>query len=252
MPTAPAARASQRREPTPDLEPARPCVAVVAHTGKSLGGGLAALREVLERAGFSDPIWLEVTKSKQAPKKMRQACKDGADLVFVWGGDGMVQRCVDALMIRDAPGKMKDRVGKLAYLWTGARNLGASRVRMRIKVDGEKWFDGKASCVLVGNVGKILGGVTAFEDAEPDDGILELGVVTASGVWQWTRALARTAAGNAERSPFVSTTRGADFDIRMRDPWPYELDGGARKPARRLRVKVVPASITIAVPDATP
>jgi diacylglycerol kinase (ATP) len=315
MPTAPADQASHRRGSAPGRELDRPSVAVVAHTGKSLGDGLPALRETLERVGFPDLMWFEVTKSKQAPQKVRRACKDGADLIFVWGGDGMVQRCVDtlagtdatlailpagtanllatnlgipkdldaavdvglhgarrrldtgtvndehfavmagagfdALMIRDAPRKMKDRVGKLAYLWTGARNLGASRVKMRIKVDGAKWFDGKASCVLVGNVGKILGGVTAFEDAEPDDGILELGVVTASGVWQWTRALARTAAGNAERSPFVSTTRGAKFDIRMRDPWPYELDGGARKPAKRLRVNAEPASITVAVPETT-
>jgi diacylglycerol kinase family enzyme len=46
----------------------------------------------------------------------------------------------DALMIRDAPRKMKDRVGKLAYLWTGAKNLRTSRVKVRIKVDGKKWF----------------------------------------------------------------------------------------------------------------
>ena len=26
-----------------------------------------------------------------------QAVEEGADLVFVWGGDGMVQRCIDAL-----------------------------------------------------------------------------------------------------------------------------------------------------------
>jgi diacylglycerol kinase (ATP) len=314
MPTEPPDLASQG--PGPGVEGAleRASVAVVAHAGKSLGGGLPALREALAHAGFADPIWFEVNKSKKAPKKVRQACKDGADLIFVWGGDGMVQQCIDtlagsdatlaivpagtanllatnlgipkdleaavdvglhgprrrldtgtvndehfavmagagfdALMIRDAPRKMKDRMGKLAYLWTGARNLSTSRVKMRIKVDGEKWFDGKASCVLVGNVGKLFAGVTAFEDAEPDDGILELGVVTASGVWQWTRALARTAAGNAERSPFVSTTRGAKFDIRISNPWPYELDGGAREPVKRLRVAVVPASLTIAVPSA--
>jgi diacylglycerol kinase (ATP) len=314
MPTEASDLASQERGPDVAHELERATVAVVAHAGKSLGGGLPALREGLAHAGFADPIWFEVNKSKKAPKKVRQARKDGADLIFVWGGDGMVQQCIntlaesdatvailpagtanllatnlgipkdleaaldvglhgprrrldtgtvngehfavmagagfDALMIRDAPRKMKDRMGKLAYLWTGARNLGASRVKMRIKVDGEKWFDGKASCVLVGNVGRLFAGVTAFEDADPDDGILELGVVTASGVWQWTRALARTAAGNAERSPFVSTTRGAKFDIRLNNPWPYELDGGARKPVKRLRVTVVPASITIAVPGA--
>jgi hypothetical protein len=36
-------------------------IAVVAHAGKSLGGGLGELREVLAREGFADPLWYEVT-----------------------------------------------------------------------------------------------------------------------------------------------------------------------------------------------
>jgi diacylglycerol kinase family enzyme len=64
---------------------------------KSLGGGLGALRESLAAQGVTEPIWYEVPKSKKAPKRARRAVDDGADLVFVWGGDGMVQRCVDAL-----------------------------------------------------------------------------------------------------------------------------------------------------------
>jgi diacylglycerol kinase family enzyme len=103
--------------------------------------------------------------------------------------------------------------------------------------------------VLIGNVGKILGGVTAFEHARPDDGRLELGVVTADGIWQWARALARTAAGHADRSPFVQTTAGRKFDVRLRHPVPYELDGGSRKAAKRLKVSVVEAAISICVPD---
>jgi hypothetical protein len=72
-------------------------VAVVAHAGKSLGGGLAELREVLAREGFTDPLWYEVAKSRKAPKYARRALTAGAEVIFVWGGDGMVQRCVDAV-----------------------------------------------------------------------------------------------------------------------------------------------------------
>jgi diacylglycerol kinase (ATP) len=52
---------------------------------------------VLEAAGHKSPIWYEVPKSSNAPKALRRAVKKGATLIFVWGGDGMVQRCVDAL-----------------------------------------------------------------------------------------------------------------------------------------------------------
>jgi diacylglycerol kinase (ATP) len=40
-----------------------PMIAVVAHTGKSFGGGLRELREVLAQEGFADPLWYEVTKA---------------------------------------------------------------------------------------------------------------------------------------------------------------------------------------------
>ncbi len=290
-------------------------VAVIAHSGKSVGGGLTELREALAAAGIDEPLWFEVPKSKMAPKQVAQALAEGADLVFVWGGDGMVQRCVDAmagseaalaivpagtanlfasnlelpkdisgavavgldgerrqfdvgkingerfavmagagldaLMIRDADGPLKERLGRAAYVLTGARNIAVGRVATRVRVDGQKWFDGKASCVLVGNVGRILGNIAAFPDARPDDGLLEIGIVTANGRWQWTRALARTAVGNAPASPFVETARGRKFDVRFAKPTPYELDGGDRKKTRRLRIKVCAGAITVCVPAAT-
>ena len=67
-------------------------VAVVAHTGKSIGGGLPELRRVLAREGISDPLWYEVSKSKQAPKQVRRALARGADVIFAWGGDGLAQQ----------------------------------------------------------------------------------------------------------------------------------------------------------------
>ena len=151
-------------------------------------------------------------------------------------------------MIRDADGPLKDRLGRAAYIWTGARNIRSHRVDTRIRVDGQKWFDGKASCVLVGNVGKIMGDVAAFPDSKPDDGHLEIGVVTAQGAWQWSRTLARTVTGSAERSPFVKVTAGKRFDVRFSKKTTYELDGGDRKPVARLKIKVKPAAITVCLP----
>ena len=127
--------------------------------------------------------------------------------------------------IRDADGGLKDKTGRLAYVWTGARNLKSSPVKMRIKVDGEVWFDDDATCVLFGNVGKLFGGMTTFQDAEPDDGLLELGVVTADGVWQWMRALARTATRSPAKSPFIEMTSGHKFSVRFSRPIVYEIAG---------------------------
>ncbi|WBB69437.1 diacylglycerol kinase family protein [Micromonospora sp. WMMD812] len=94
-------------------------VAVVAHRRKSLGGGLDELRTTLAAAGVDDPLWYEVPKSRKAPKKVRAALKKGAELVFVWGGDGMVQRCADTLAGSGTP---------MAILPAGTANLFAANL----------------------------------------------------------------------------------------------------------------------------
>ncbi len=154
---------------------------------------------------------------------------------------------LDAFMIRDADRGLKDRFGRAAYVWTGARNVRHSLVATKIRVDGRKWFDGDAGCVLIGNVGEISGGITAFDHAKLDDGRLDLAVVTASGALQWARALARTAIGHAEKSPLVQMTTGTKIDITLKKALPYELDGGVRKKTDKLKIKSVPKGVTIRV-----
>jgi YegS/Rv2252/BmrU family lipid kinase len=288
-------------------------VAVIAHSRKSLGGGLTELRERLVQEGLDDPIWYEVQKSRQAPKRVRQAIAEGASLLLLWGGDGTVQRSLNALpkrepppiavlpagtanlfannlgipidlekaldvalhgadrrldvgqvnderfgvmagagfdarMIAEADRGMKDRVGRVAYAWTGLRATRAGRQPITVDVDGQRWFKGKASCVLVGNLGTIMGGVSAFDDARPDDGRLEVGVVTASGPWQWARVLTRMAVGRSDKSALVNMTSGRRIDVQFKDKTPYELDGGTRPATRRLKIRTEPGAITIRVP----
>jgi YegS/Rv2252/BmrU family lipid kinase len=94
-------------------------VAVVAHAGKSFGGGLMELRRELKRQGVTEPIWVEVAKSRFAPKQVKRALAEGADLLFVWGGDGTVQRSIDAMAGSETP---------LAILPAGTANLFATNL----------------------------------------------------------------------------------------------------------------------------
>jgi diacylglycerol kinase family enzyme len=134
-------------------------------------------------------------------------------------------------------------------VWTGSKNLRSKPFRADIKVDGVDWYNGKASCILLGNVGKLFGGVEAFEDARPDDGKLELGVVTAEGLLEWGRILARTAAGSANASPFVQTTKASSVKVKLNRKVLYELDGGDRTKTKAFKVKVEPGAITVCVPS---
>jgi len=147
-------------------------------------------------------------------------------------------------------GPLAEGLSRAAYVVTGIRNLGARRVEATIEVDGKPFFQGKISCVLAANVGKILGGVEAFPRAKPDDGRLELGVVTARNPVQWARTFGRIAQGHPERSPFAKITQGKKFRIRFDRKVIFELDGGARPAGKKLRVNVHPSSVTICVPPA--
>ena len=288
-------------------------IAVVAHAGKTTGGGLLELRRSLEAAGVTDPLWYEVSKSRKAPKQVKRALEEGAELVFAWGGDGTVQRCIDVLagtgtplaivpagtanllatnlgipedigaavrtgldgrqrsidvgrlngerfavmagagldaaMIHDADAGLKDRVGRIAYVWTGARNIAAKPFKAKIRVDGATWFEDKTSCILVGNVGNLFGGVEAFDDARPDDGMLELGVVTAESPMQWARTIARTAVGTTAKSPFVQITRARTIEVTLSRKVLYELDGGDREKVKSFDVEVERAAVEICVPE---
>lgn len=291
-----------------------PKVAVIAHKKKTFGGGLDELRRLITDEEVGELLWYEVPKSKKAPKQVRQAVKEGAELIIVWGGDGMVQRCADALagektplaiipagtanllahnlgipkdlpravriafhgerrkldlgeingekfavmagigfdaaMIKDADGGLKQRMGKAAYIWTGLRHVGRQVAQVKIKVDGVKWFDGEASCVLLGNVGTIAGGVEAFDDARPDDGWLDVGVTTAKGPLQWARVFGQMSTGRSDRSPLVRITRARRVTVKLGAPMVYELDGGARGTLSKVKARVVPGGFTVCVPTA--
>jgi diacylglycerol kinase (ATP) len=287
-------------------------VAVVAHAAKALDGGLPELRRVLETEGYAEPLWYEVPKAKKASEQVRRALDEGAELVFAWGGDGTVRRCIDVLagtsatlavvpagtanlfatnlgiptdikgavavglrggrrkldvgrfekerfgvmagagfdaaMIRDAD-DLKQRIGRAAYLWSGSRNLRGDGFQAKIAVDGTDWYEGRATCILLGNLGEIFGGVQVFPDARPDDGVLELGIVTAEGLLQWTRTLARTAVGDPNRSPFVRTTKASSVEVELDQKVRYELDGGDRSKVKCFKVEVEERALNVCVPQ---
>jgi diacylglycerol kinase (ATP) len=285
--------------------------AVVAHAKKTLGGGLPELRRVLEDAGVEAPLWYEVEKPKKAAEQVERALDKGVELVFAWGGDGTVRRCIDVLsgsgvtlavlpagtanlfatnlgipknieqavaiglqgarrkldvgrfdderfavmagagfdaaMIRDAD-DLKKRVGRAAYIWGGLRNLRTDGFRTQITVDGGEWHEGRATCILFGNLGDVFAGVQVFPEARPDDGLLELGVVTAEGAIQWMRTFARTAFGDPNRSKFVRTTKVKSVKVELDRKVRYELDGGDRSKVRKFKVEVEARALSVCVP----
>ncbi len=290
-------------------------VAVIAHSKKTIGGGLPELRRRLEELEL-DPMWYEVSSSSKAGKRAREAAKENADLVLVWGGDGSVQRCIDALagtgvtlgiipagtanlfatnvgipsdieaaleiavygrratldagvvngehfavmagtgfdarMIGMVDGKAKRRFGRAAYIWTGLKAARAKPMSVRVDVDDTPWFSGDATCLLVANVPKVIGGMSVFPNADPENGSLEVGLVTAQGLGQWAKVLLDVVRGHANTARYVHRTRACTVDVRTKRAQPYELDGGPRPAAKELHFCIEPDAVNVMVPDDQP
>jgi YegS/Rv2252/BmrU family lipid kinase len=154
----------------------------------------------------------------------------------------------DALMIRDADDGAKHRLGRLSYVRAGVRNLDMAAAGATVTVDGDRWFEGRATCVLVGNVGRILGGINVFPDARWDDGALDIGVVTAQSRAEWLRVGARAVLGRIDSSPLVQIGRAKTATIRLDRTMPWELDGGDQPREKKFEVSVLPARQPICVP----
>ena len=159
---------------------------------------------------------------------------------------------LDGAMIAEADGALKDRLGRLSYVLTGAKalsDLGATETT--VELDGETWFEGEATLRAARQRGRARSAASSSSRTRSPT------TVRSTSAWSpptdSRRGRARSRGrprGTSDRSPFVQMSTGHDFKIRFATPLPYELDGGDRDEAKTLKVKVKPAAITVKVaPD---
>jgi hypothetical protein len=59
------------------------------------------------------------------------------------------------------------------------------------------------------------------------------------------------AVGRSDKSALVNMTNGRRIDVKLEKKTVYELDGGDRPRARRLKIRIEPLAITVRVPHVT-
>lgn len=124
----------------------------------------------------------------------------------------------DASIMADTVDGLKDRVGWLAYVESGIRNLSGRPVAATITVDGKDETHRKVRGVMVGNCGKLMGGVEIFPDASVSDGIMDILTLAPKGkfgCWlssfvsseKTTRGIGRYRAFRERKQKSASTAR---------------------------------------------
>ena len=156
----------------------------------------------------------------------------------------------DAAMIRDAAPAIKKRFGSVAYVFSAVRNVPAKLTVATLDVDGERVWAGRTAMVLVGNCSTVTGGLEVFPDGKPDDGVLDIAVLSAKKLRDWGSVFWRLLRSKPQRPDLVARFTGTSVRVTMVHPMPYELDGEDRDPTTQLEFAIEPDSLTVRIADA--
>jgi diacylglycerol kinase family enzyme len=117
--------------------------------------------------------------------------------------------------------------------------------RFTITIDDGLPVSTKAIGVLVGNVGQLEAGITLMPDASPDDGQLDVLILTPRRAKDWPTLAWRILRRRPDAGPQADIRRGKRVRISAAVAVPIEFDGDFRGEATELRVEVLAAALTV-------
>ena len=171
---------------------------------------------------------------------------------------------LDAKMIANTNSKLKKAVGWLAYVDAGIRSIPEIRpVRLRVSVDNEPERAVNVHTIIIGNCGKLPGGILLIPDAEPDDGVLDFVALRPRGPFGWINvwnkvawengvlrksALGRRIIDLSRDVKDVTYLTGRDLRLVVETPQEFQLDGDEFGEAQSVHAWVDPGALTVRVP----
>ena len=272
----------------------------------------ATVEEGLATVGWSAPTWLETSPEDPGRGQAAKAVEDGAQLVFVCGGDGTVMSVVtalagtdvalavlpagtgnllaanlglgtdaatgvevaieggrkridvgavddlcfavmagmgfDAQMLEGTSDIAKKHIGWLAYVGGAAKHLRDRPMRVRIVIDGGTPMPRRPRSVIVGNVGRLQGGVRLLTEAQPDDGKLDVAVLSPRSLRHWVE-LGWGVVRRRKSVPLMETYSAERVEIYSNRLQPRQLDGDLIEPAKSLKIQIRRKALLLCVPQ---
>jgi diacylglycerol kinase family enzyme len=153
----------------------------------------------------------------------------------------------DAHMLEATSDTAKARIGWAAYVVGALRHLKDRPMRVTVRVDDGEPMRRRARSVLVANVGRLQGGVRLLTEASPDDGLLDVAILTPRTLRHWA-ALGWGVIRRNGHVPSMQVLRGARVEVLSDRPQPRQLDGDVIDPGPRLFAEVRPDALWLCVP----
>jgi diacylglycerol kinase (ATP) len=146
--------------------------------------------------------------------------------------------------------EIKDRWGPLAYLRGAVTVLpDLTRYRTRVRYDGAAWEDVHAMNIVVANARTAGGGTVVAPLANPEDGLLDVVVVSGrAGAVELAGVAARLLAGNYLESDAVTHRRARRVEIQSEPGMAFNVDGELLSD-EPITFTVVPQALRVIVGD---
>lgn len=204
-------------------------------------GNLLARNLLLPVDILDDALTVALTGTERAVDVGMVTFDDREPEVFlVMAGVG-----VDADTMANADEKLKNKVGWVAYLLSGAKAILARGFRVVVRAGDDLEVSQHARMVIVGNCGELTGGAKLMPDAKLDDGVLDAVMLAPRGLVGW---------GSAALSIVTRNRRGHESLRRLTDPRievsldravQGELDGDAIGQVRSMVCEVRPGALVV-------
>jgi diacylglycerol kinase (ATP) len=163
----------------------------------------------------------------------------------------------DAAMVADTDDGLKARVGWIAYFMSGVRHLHGRRLRALVRLDDRPPAALRLRSLLVGNCGRLPGGLTLLPDAVLDDGWLDVAAIdTRGGVAGWAQLFGEVVlqgvgvrAGLPAKIGRIDHARARRVLVRVSTPEHVQVDGDVIGTARALSARIQPGGLVVRVPQ---
>jgi diacylglycerol kinase (ATP) len=171
---------------------------------------------------------------------------------------------LDAKMIAHTSQKLKKAVGWLAYVDGGIRALPEVRpVRVKYSIDRTPSRTTNVHTIMIGNCGRLPGGILLIPDALPDDGLLDFVALQPKGPFGWLKvwntltwengvlrksALGRRIIDLTRDVKDVVYLQGKDLRMTVETPQQFQLDGDDFGEAKSVHARIDAHALTVRVP----
>lgn len=161
----------------------------------------------------------------------------------------------DAAMVSDTDEQLKARVGWIAYFVSGLRHLHGRRTRVHVRLDDQPMTSTRLRSLLIGNCGRLPGGITLLPDALLDDGWLDVAAIdTRGGIAGWAQLFGEVVlqgAGMRNDLPGkigrIDHTRAQEVRVVVQGGEHVQVDGDIVGRVTELSARVDPAALVVRV-----